>query len=629
MPDFPAFPDTIFRNETDAGLRTELSKQKLESWAANIKSYIDSAVAAVGGGGGGGFWLPASVLGVSAAADSLTNRNSLQNAVNVLPPKGGTIVLEAADFEFDISQPIQIGAKHVKIIGAGFDATNLITDNENSSASNKFFQLSSTGSLELHALTITGPSIIAAGGRFDAVHADGSSGYMKAFQCGFDNFTSALRVSSNVNWLGSVEAYQCWFDGYGGSGVNASTPILTNSQGSGSRGRFVRVSHCDFYNFGDAASGLHHGLYISSDFDVEVLFCKFDTAVGTGYCLQMFDGNVADANASYDQKFIGNHISWGLPCRGVVSGARSRILIADNFFGNNHNWIVLGGGQADIERNKFAGGITGNTQFGITTSIDQPLGPINFSRNKFTGICSRYVDISTIGEYNFSNNYWAAPTNAMAYDVSVQTSSNSIVRFDGDIFRGNAGLGHIRATNGIITVFGCYFRSLSGACIVSDGTSLTYRIVATEFSQVSGSSFQQNSIPSLEARANYGISPISDNPPVGGGGSSAPTLVDLGTITANQAVTMADKQDAFVIVTLGANGLKVSFTNWSAGKSATLMVRQDATGGRTGYSLSPAKWPRASGIPTLPTTPNAESIIGYIAKSATDIYGFEGGLDFV
>jgi hypothetical protein len=55
-------------------------------------------------------------------------------------------------------------------------------------------------------LTIVGPTTITGEegkSRFDSVYLDAAKGAARAYRCRFSGFTSALRVSSSVNWPAS------------------------------------------------------------------------------------------------------------------------------------------------------------------------------------------------------------------------------------------------------------------------------------------------------------------------------------------------------------------------------------------------------------------------------------------
>lgn len=91
------------------------------------------------------------------------------------------------------------------------------------------------------------------------------------------------------------------------------------------------------------------------------------------------------------------------------------------------------------------------------------------------------------------------------------------------------------------------------------------------------------------------------------------TLTDAASIAWN----LDDGQSA--IVTLGGNRTLANPTNLKAGATYALIVRQDATGGRTLAYGSVYKWP--GGVaPTLSTGVNAIDIITFVSDG-TNMYG--------
>lgn len=100
-------------------------------------------------------------------------------------------------------------------------------------------------------------------------------------------------------------------------------------------------------------------------------------------------------------------------------------------------------------------------------------------------------------------------------------------------------------------------------------------------------------------------------------------VVNSGTVTTNQTLNMSILQEALWIVTLGATGLTLEITGWSAGKAATLVVKQDASGNRVLAGLPTAKW-EGGAIPSGSTGSNAIDIRAFF-NDGTNTYGFESG----
>lgn len=75
--------------------------------------------------------------------------------------------------------------------------------------------------------------------------------------------------------------------------------------------------------------------------------------------------------------------------------------------------------------------------------------------------------------------------------------------------------------------------------------------------------------------------------------------------------------------TLLGNTVLGNPTNQRLGQSGIIMIRQDATGGRTlSYA---ANWRPLDGVPVLPTTPNSVSFLGYYVRASGEIYYWLAG----
>lgn len=101
-------------------------------------------------------------------------------------------------------------------------------------------------------------------------------------------------------------------------------------------------------------------------------------------------------------------------------------------------------------------------------------------------------------------------------------------------------------------------------------------------------------------------------------------VINAGTITTKPTVDMTNRREVLWIGTLGVpagtNG--VDWSNFTAGCSLTVVMKQDATGGRS-YVLPSAKWEGAT-PPTSSTTPDAIDIRTFF-YDGTYTYGFEVG----
>jgi hypothetical protein len=100
------------------------------------------------------------------------------------------------------------------------------------------------------------------------------------------------------------------------------------------------------------------------------------------------------------------------------------------------------------------------------------------------------------------------------------------------------------------------------------------------------------------------------------------SIVSPGTVTTNQTLNMNGRQECLWILTLGAN-IKIDIIGMAAGDSVTLVIKQDAVGGRLVAQLPTAKWDDGV-IPGTTTTPNAIDIRGFFSDGV-NVYGFDSG----
>lgn len=100
------------------------------------------------------------------------------------------------------------------------------------------------------------------------------------------------------------------------------------------------------------------------------------------------------------------------------------------------------------------------------------------------------------------------------------------------------------------------------------------------------------------------------------------SIVSPGTVTSNQTLDMTSRQECLWVVTLGASDLKLNIVGMGAGKSVTLVVKQDSVGSRS-YALPTAKWDDAA-IPTGTSIPGGIDIRGFF-HDGVDTFGFDSG----
>jgi hypothetical protein len=108
----------------------------------------------------------------------------------------------------------------------------------------------------------------------------------------------------------------------------------------------------------------------------------------------------------------------------------------------------------------------------------------------------------------------------------------------------------------------------------------------------------------------------------GVGGGSSLHIENSGPVTGDQTLDVTNYQDVLWFVTLGAD-LKLQISGWSTGKSVTLVIKQDATGGRVVSQLPTAKWEGGS-IPATSTAANAIDIRTFF-RGLSETFGFESG----
>jgi len=101
---------------------------------------------------------------------------------------------------------------------------------------------------------------------------------------------------------------------------------------------------------------------------------------------------------------------------------------------------------------------------------------------------------------------------------------------------------------------------------------------------------------------------------------------DEGTIVANTTLDMSGWGEAMWIVTLGANNIKLGIIGQQPGAATTVIIRQDAVGGRTLHAtqgLPLARW-EGGAEPTQTLTANSRDIRAFLFDG-TDLFGWDAG----
>ncbi len=484
---YPNALDNFTTNKTDATLTTvdhpthhndiadAVNKVEAELGVAPSGNFATLTARLDSMGGGTGATIP----GFSPSNTGVQNTAALNAAITGLSGDG-TLVIPRGDHSLDCVNPVFPANKSIKIVGEG-PGSILRCSNENSTATLKMFQMSGTGRLDLENLRMIGPTTLGAGGRFDFVYADGTTGFMRAQQVLFEKMTSALRVSSSVNWLGNVEAYRCEFVGYGNT--QGSTPILVNSQGTGARGRTVKLLFNRFSKFGRIGDGLNHALYVMTDWDLICAYNEFIDSVGSGYCVHLYDESVGVGNGGFNQIIHGNKFWGGLAATPMVIASQARPIISQNTIDTvNKQWIRFSGGSGKVFNNVFAG--TNTTPFdpGIYSTAT-PNGSIEIFDNTFIGSMPRPITVSSPGTFHIGRNKFDMSV-APDYAVSIEATF-SATRIIDNVFVGNYNSGVCRIAGGSSTMLvkDNYFGGMSTPPVVCDNAAASISVYNNEFNQ--------------------------------------------------------------------------------------------------------------------------------------------------
>ena len=563
---------------------TALTRRPIINFAGAGVSAVDDStngrtIVTITGGGGGGTSPFISIKDPSynAVGDGTTNdRAAIQAAIDALPAGGGIIFCPRATYGFDGTTPLTVGEKHVLLVGEGAGATTLKVVGTPTTAHKLFSLTGNAGKVTLIDLTVEGPTTMGVGGRFDVVEANAQvghtgGGWLKAERCRFYRFTTALRVTgAATNWLGLIEAQNCEFEGYGGTGDTKSTPVLTVGYGAGARGRLLRLHDCVFKNFGDSATSLDHGVYVYPDWDVDIRGCEFVSSVGTGYCIQIYDsaGTITAANTSRHQKIVGNRFGPGAG-RGVTTGRASGTadphpLIQSNTFEGTVSWIVFNRGSARIIDNDFVGS---GVFSGIQVNSGSPGAPVpmEIKQNRITGDVTKCIATGE-GEYHITGNFFDSDASR---HVSLESNGvGSVVVATDNIHKGTVS-GYTYALNpldGTLELRGNRIAVTGSAFVVDAGaTASTLKVYDNEFLQT-GSSGVLTATPATYKRARN----------TGAAEAGATSVANGGTIT--HALKAAPTQ---VRVTPSVAGEMVAVTAVTATNFTVAIQKHDGTAGTT------------------------------------------------
>lgn len=478
--------------------------------------------------------------GMLPSATAVNNYGVLNALIGVQPPQGRAVFyIPRGTYNIDCTSAVAVLNKKIKLVGDVGGGTILKCSNESTTGTLKLFEILSNGDLELEDIMIQGPTLIGAGGRFDAIYVNSSSGNVKSFNTIFKNFTVALRVSSATNWTGKIETYYSTFDGYG-STTQPSQAIEVNSVNTGARGKKVIAHHNIFKNFGMGGSGLYHGIYAYTDWDIDICFNKFESSIGTGFAVHLYDEMPTGAIFSDDQKIIGNQFSPGLTGNGIVCGGRSNPQIAFNAFESTTGpWIIFNGGAGQVTDNHFAGIMPGIDGI-VTQAAANGLPIINVSRNRFTGQASSFIAFDDPGSYRVIDNVFEIGSSA-SIDVSINAGFlTATVR--GNLFLDTVGTAHISVQNNpIVLIQNNAFRS-TGTCISTNSAGSRMQIYGNDFSQSSGLTIEHLTANTFtDVADNYGTNVITFVPGIPSASNisfpKSSKLVSIGGTTTINSIT--------------------------------------------------------------------------------------------
>lgn len=387
--------------------------------------------------------------------------------------------------------------KTTELIGAGMDKTIInMLPNGTTDSDISLGRATGTESVVVKDMTVNAPTR-GSGGLPSAFQHTGTAGLIKAERCRFNDFKFALRASPGTSSTASLEAHDCIFKG---DSTN-SGGLLGTSAGTGNRGKYVKVINCIFRTIGEAATALTHGLYFYSDWDVLARDCRFESSVGSGYAIQIFDSTVSAANGSKNQLITGCHFGTGWGASGIVTGPFGRTLIRDNIFENANSGVKLGNGQVEV-RDCIFEGVTA-TGFGVSASTTAINARISGCR--FSGSYSKAIACDGAGKYEITDCHFEPSDTAQTRSVSVEAGTVSITDCD---FYGTVTSAHIRASAGVhLEVSRNRFRTTATDCIwVPSGSTLASLIVnQNDFSQAAGASCTLTVTPAALSRfGNYG-----------------------------------------------------------------------------------------------------------------------------
>ena len=237
----------------------------------------------------------------------------IQQAFDMLPSRGGKVVLTEGDYHFGLAGVILPG-RDFHLHGMGVDSTIVIAD-----GAAPYMFLDGIESSQFKEQRISDMSF------------DGDD-------VGVTSFTTVSTLGSGNNVLVS----NCAFHDFTGNGITIPRPV----------GGWA-FRHCHFYNNG--SDGIE-----SSETFLTVEDCIFDTNTGAGINTTFTGGN------HFVNNIFNTNGAGGIGIGNAISGGAEQCIIMGNRFSTNTGWAIQiqHGGDHIISGNIFDGNTSGSMSFG-------------------------------------------------------------------------------------------------------------------------------------------------------------------------------------------------------------------------------------------------------------------------
>lgn len=331
----------------------------------------------------GAQFVSATAAGVAVANTAAANKAALAAAVASVAA-GGTLLLDwEGTVNVDVSGGALVPATDLRVMGRGRGTKVKFGPEAVGNANLSLFLPANGVNLQFEDLTIegptTGPNATFAASAAQLLYASGS---LVAKNCAIRLVTYALRRSVVAASTASIEAYGCDLEGYNGP---ESTCIAMNTFGTGQVGSRCIVHDCRLFKWGKTGTNQYHGMYVSADVDMDIDSCRFDSNVGTGFAIQVYDSAAVTApNAARTCRIGNNLFDASLAGYGILTNRFTPTQVIGNTFALNQNQMLVYGPVECI--GNFFGGDSGGAQYRIRDDVGAVSSPSGFfSGNTFTG----------------------------------------------------------------------------------------------------------------------------------------------------------------------------------------------------------------------------------------------------